>query len=82
MLSVLSQTDILLDWLISGHSITPLESRFPPFNCLALSQRLRTAARGEYDGIRWPILSEPFHTDSGKVVAKYSMPGKPKMAYG
>jgi len=77
-----TQTDLILDWLLSGHSLTPLEARFPPFNCLALSQRCRTAARGEYDGINWPILSEPFHTDSGKTVARYTMLGKPRIAYG
>ena len=78
----MTQTDLLLDWLLEGHTITPLEARFPPFNCLALSQRLRTAARAEYDGINWPILSEPFHTDSGKVVAKYRMVGIPPIAHG
>jgi hypothetical protein len=77
-----TQTDIILDWLFAGNSLTPLESRYPPFNCLSLSQRVRTAARGEYDGVRYPIISEPFHTESGKVVAKYSMPSKPFFPYG
>ena len=78
----MTQTDYLLDWLLSGHTITPLESRYPPFNCLALSQRMTQAQKGLYDGICWPIQSEPFRTETGKTVAKYSMPGKPKIAYG
>jgi hypothetical protein len=77
-----TQTDLLLDWFLSGHSITPLEARYPPFNCLALSQRCTQAMHGIYDGICWPILSEPFKTESGKTVARYSMPGKPHIAYG
>ena len=78
----LTQTDLILDHLLAGNSLTPLEARFPPFNCLALSQRCTQARRGLYDGICWPILSTPYHTDSGKTVAKYTMPTKPRFAYG
>jgi hypothetical protein len=78
----MTQTDLILDWLLSGHTLTPLEARFPPFNCLALSQRCTQARRGEYDGIQWPILSEPFHTDTGKTVARYSIRTAPPIAHG
>lgn len=78
----LTQTDYILDHLLAGGALTPLEARYPPFNCLALSQRCTQAQKGLYDGICWPILSEPFRTDSGKTVARYTMPGKPKIAYG
>jgi len=77
-----TQTDEILDWLLSGHTLTPLESRFPPFNCLSLSQRVRTAARGQYDGICWPIETEIVRTDSGKMVARYGLRVCPHIAYG
>ena len=77
-----TQTDEILDWLLSGHTLTPLESRFPPFNCLALSQRCGQARRGEYDGICWPIEAEIVETIGGKHVARYSIRILPHIAYG
>lgn len=62
-----TQQGQILRALQRGETLTVLEA-LNRFQCYALSQRI-----GELKRMGWPIQSEPFKTESGKTVARYSM---------
>ena len=62
-----SQTDMILDWMLSGHSITPLEA-LKLFGCNRLAARISDIkARG------YLVYSEFVTTPSEKKVKRYNM---------
>ncbi len=66
----MTQSTMILNHLMSGNSLTPLES-LNLFGCLSLSQRV-----GELKRAGYPIRSELIETPSHKHVARYSWDGE------
>ena len=62
-----TQQGKILRYLRGGGSLTVGEA-LQMFGCYALSQRC-----GELKRAGWPIVSEPFKTPGGAVVARYYM---------
>lgn len=61
----MSQTVQIKNHLNSGNSITPLEA-FEQFGCMRLAARIRDLRQSGME-----IVSLPFQTKSGKIVARY-----------
>ena len=63
-----TQSQLILEYLRAGNSLTVLTALFEPFRCYALSQRC-----GELRRAGHPIKSEMITLPNGKRVAQYSM---------
>lgn len=63
-----TQKLMILRYLAQGYSITVAEA-LSKFGCYALSQRV-----GELKRDGWPIESHMVEVESGKRVARYSLP--------
>lgn len=68
-----SQTDLILQYMREGNSITPLEA-LKKFGCLRLGARIHDIR----NKLNIPVLSEPCKVAKGKIVAKYSLIVKKK----
>lgn len=62
------QTKQILNYLLSGKSITPIEA-LNLFGCFRLGARIWSIKHE----LGYPVKSEPFRTGTGKIVAKYSI---------
>ena len=62
-----SQTDRILEWMLEGHSITPLEA-LEKFKCFRLGARIADIRQKGY-----LVYSEFITTPSGKRVKQYHL---------
>jgi len=60
-----SQADLILDWMLAGHSITPLEA-LNTFGCGRLAARIADIKAKGY-----LVYSEFITTETGKKIKKY-----------
>lgn len=60
-----SQTDLILDWMLAGHTITPLEA-LEKYGCSRLAARIADIRQKGY-----LVYSEFITTPSGKRVKSY-----------